>query len=321
MKNRFSHIYVEEAAFHYPLADRILSDFSSSQVVRLSNYKHFFNRPRQDFQLQKRSPKLVLAIKQPPFLYEASSLCQSFGNLNFYYTTPMLNCSFNCAYCYLQGMYNSANIVIFVNQADFFNATREAVDNRRHLDKALHLSISYDTDLLEFERHTGLCKDWLEMAARETDMSIELRTKSAAYSSIDSIKPPGNAILAWSLSPEKVIKKYENMCPSLNKRLDSISAAIDNNWKVRLCFDPVIPIDNWRSEYKQMIELIFKKIPAKKIHDVSIGSFRMGKTHYDRVKKSRPDCDLFYLQNDQDKMVEEVASLLGKHLDIKKIET
>ena len=32
----------------------------------------------------------------------------------------MYNCLFDCRYCFLQGMYNSSNFVIFVNYEDFF---------------------------------------------------------------------------------------------------------------------------------------------------------------------------------------------------------
>ena len=32
----------------------------------------------------------------------------------------MLNCIYDCKYCFLQGMFNSANYLVFVNYQDFF---------------------------------------------------------------------------------------------------------------------------------------------------------------------------------------------------------
>ena len=32
-----------------------------------------------------------------------------------YYFSHMLNCIYDCKYCFLQGMFNSANFVIFTN--------------------------------------------------------------------------------------------------------------------------------------------------------------------------------------------------------------
>ena len=32
----------------------------------------------------------------------------------------MLNCVYDCSYCFLQGMFNSANYLVFVNYEDYF---------------------------------------------------------------------------------------------------------------------------------------------------------------------------------------------------------
>ncbi|GIT63906.1 MAG: hypothetical protein Ct9H300mP22_3060 [Gammaproteobacteria bacterium] len=36
-----------------------------------------------------------------------------------YYFSHMLNCVYDCRYCFLQGMYRSANYVLFINYEDF----------------------------------------------------------------------------------------------------------------------------------------------------------------------------------------------------------
>ena len=65
---------------------------------------------------------LILAKKSPPFLYQSLTWSRVI-NYQVFYITPMLNCLYNCDYCFLQGMYPSGNIVIFVNQNDL----REAI--------------------------------------------------------------------------------------------------------------------------------------------------------------------------------------------------
>ena len=114
----FSHIYVESGAFNFELTNQCISKYSNATIIEISDYKSFFNRPNQDFQTQKISTKLILALKKQPFIYKGTDILQDGGYKNFYYNTPILNCLYNCSYCFLQGMYPSANIVVFVNEDD-----------------------------------------------------------------------------------------------------------------------------------------------------------------------------------------------------------
>lgn len=117
--NDFSHIYVEEDIKNNPFTKEILSKFPKAEIIEIEHYKDKFNPYSQNFRAQKNSQKLILAQKEPPFLYEASDLIQK-QDKNFLYTTPMLNCIYDCHYCFLQGMYPSSNVVLFVNLEDFF---------------------------------------------------------------------------------------------------------------------------------------------------------------------------------------------------------
>ena len=118
----FSHIYVESSAKDYPLTKACLTRFPKAAVVDVQDYKSIFNRPNQDFQIQKKSMKMILAVKKPPFIYKGTGILQDGGFKNFYYNTPILNCLYNCDYCFLQGMYPSANLVVFVNQEEMESA-------------------------------------------------------------------------------------------------------------------------------------------------------------------------------------------------------
>ncbi len=319
--HKFSHIYVEEEALLYPVAERVIKRFSSARVVTIQNYKRFFNRPKQHFQLQKKSPKLILAVKKAPFIYDASEYCQSFGNENAYYSTPVLNCLFNCDYCFLQGMYNSANIVIFVNHTDFLNAATRTAKVRPKPDQPLFISVSYETDLMMFEKFLGYCGEWIDLAKENPDLLLELRTKSAAYDTIECRDPSKRTILAWSLAPQSVIDRFERSTPSLNRRLESISKAAADGWPIRLVFDPVIPLGEWQTEYAALVTQIFKQIPRQRIRDAAVGLFRMGETHRQRLRKQRWDCDLFdQMRGDSHREMERVLfTALAEYLDEEKI--
>ncbi|WCL49868.1 SPL family radical SAM protein [Leptospira sp. GIMC2001] len=286
----YSHIYIEKGAEKFPIAEKILAKFTRAEIIQVDNYKEIFNRPGQNFQFQKTSPKLILARKKDNFLYKGSNLAPDFGEENFYYNALILNCPFNCDYCYLQGMYNSGNIVIFVNLDDFFEETDKLLDEL----KRIYLCLSYDTDLLGMESVIGYCKEWIEFARLRPELILELRTKSANWKSIETIQPIPNAILAWTLSPQSVVERFEKKTASLNARLDTLTKALDKGWPVRICIDPILYFDGWQEEYRKLIQEIRRFDVLDRIREVSLGSFRMNRDFFTKVRKSRQDSILFH---------------------------
>ncbi|MFL0196557.1 radical SAM protein [Clostridium sp. WILCCON 0269] len=322
----FSHIYVEERAIENENTKHILSNFKNSSIIKIRHYKDVFSRHNQNFVLQKKSPKLILACKDGNLIYKGADVCESFGNEHFYYTSSMMNCLYNCEYCYLQGMYSSANIVIFVNLNDIFY-------NLQHILKKhpVYLCISYDTDLLAFENITGFTRKWIEFASLYPHLKIEIRTKSCNFKSIEDIVPQDNVILAWTLSPEEIARKYEANTPSLSSRLNSVKDALDKGWKVRICFDPILYIHSWEEQYKKCVEDTFKVISKSNIEDVSIGVFRIAKDYLKRMVKNNPRSVLLsypfktingvctYSLEHHQSMVEFIYNMICDHVEEKKI--
>ena len=161
--NSFSHVYIEQKALKYPLTKIILNKLKNSNIIECTHYKDIFNSYSNDFRVQKNySNKIILAVKDDNFLYKGSALIQNQGFENFYYTPIILNCLYDCHYCFLQGMYPSAFIVIFVNIEDFYKAVIDKLNELNN--EKLFLSISYDSDLLALENITYLVADWLNFA-------------------------------------------------------------------------------------------------------------------------------------------------------------
>lgn len=104
--------------------------------------------------LQHGSKALIIARKDGQLLYEGAEVCQSFGNEYFYYTSCVMNCIYDCEYCYLKGMYPSGNLVIFINIEDIFAELETLL--AKH---PVYLCVSYDTDLLALENIAGFVKN------------------------------------------------------------------------------------------------------------------------------------------------------------------
>lgn len=305
----FSHIYIEEEIKTHPFTQQIQAQFPKAEKIEIKHYKDVFCRGAQDFWEQKQSQKLILAKKQGHLLYEGAPVCQDFGNRHFYYTSCVMNCLFDCEYCYLQGMYSSANIVIFVNLEDIFLEVEHLLNHH-----SVYLCVSYDTDLLAFESITGFVGRWMEFAADKKQLKLEVRTKSA-YSKIWSNQIPlNNVIFAFTLSPEDIIAKYEHNTPTLHQRIESIKEAIKKGFLVRLCFDPMIYSKDWKQSYKEMLEIIFQEIDIDRIQDVSLGVFRVSQDYMKKMRKVRPESAVVQFPYKNDKGVYHYSQELTKEM-------
>lgn len=116
----FSHVYVEKGVAEHPRTKQILEKLNNTTVIEIEHYKDVFCRKKQSISAQSNAKALILAENTSGCIYEGAPVCQSFGNENFYYCSCMMNCIFDCEYCYLKGMYPSGNLVVFVNLEDIF---------------------------------------------------------------------------------------------------------------------------------------------------------------------------------------------------------
>lgn len=279
--NNYSHIYIEDEALSYPMTQDILKHFPESRIIRIRHYKDMFNRAKQDFVMQKHAQSLILAVNHSELIYPGARFCQSFGNEHFYYTSNIMNCIYDCEYCYLQGMYPSGNMVIFVNIEDYFSRIRELL--KKH---PMYICISYDTDLLAMEGLCGFTQKWIDFTIDNPDLTIEVRTKSM----YDITRLKGSShpdiVWAWTLSPDEVVC-YEHFTPSLTSRLNAIRKALELDCRVRLCFDPMILIPDYKSIYGSFYKYVFEQLDASKIYDVSIGLFRISADYLKSMRRKR----------------------------------
>ena len=278
----FTHIYVEQGVREHPRTERLLRSFPRAAIIPIRHYKEVFNRPAQHWRTQKPAQNLILAKREDNFLYPGSPNCPGMPGRQFLYNTLVMNCLYDCSYCYLQGLYPSAHLVVFVNLEDYFSATAHALQAG-----PAYIPISYDTDLLAVEHLLGYCREWGEFTCRHNDLSIEIRTKSANISAIRTLPRDERIILAWTLSPQAIVEAYEHGTPSLEARLTAIRAAQELGWPVRLCIDPVLLLDGWRDLYGGLIDEIRRKVDLSRIRDFSLGFFRMNTAHLKAIRKQR----------------------------------
>ena len=283
-------IFVEREVLDHPIAQKVIRRLKHADVFEIDRYQEMFNRRQQNFRIQKQNPALILARKHDNFVLPAP---QGFGldAQKNYYFSHMYNCIYDCRYCFLQGMYSSANYVLFVNYEDFFKAISDTID--KNTDTSLTFFSGYDCDSLAFEKITGFAEKALEFFTNFSSVEFELRTKSIVSETLLKRSPISNCIVAYSLSPSNLAGVLDNKAPSIERRVNALKTLAKNGWPVGLRFDPLIYCAGWENLYSELIQDIFTDINIDKVHSVSHGPLRFPKEMYKKITSLYPDDKLF----------------------------
>jgi len=283
-------LYIEHAVYEHPRSQAIRKRFRHASVVPCERYGEVFNPKAQNFRLQKQQPALILAEKFNRFVLPAP-LSYNIGGQHNYYFSHMLNCIYDCRYCFLQGMYRSANYVLFVNYEDFDQSIERTT--AQHGGEQVYFFSGYDCDSLALEPVSGFIEHTLPTFRQLDNAVIELRTKSTQIRPLLEVDAMPNCVVAFSLSPDVLSHALEHKTPPLSKRLDALVKLQTAGWPIGLRFDPVIYCDNYRELYSRFFQQVFQHIRLERLHSVSLGVFRMPQGFYRNIVKRYPDEKLF----------------------------
>ncbi len=287
-----STIYIEDEIRDHPVTQKILSRFKGAVLIECDRYTEVFNRNSQNFRLQKKKPALILAKKHSGFVLKAPDDYGIDGHdSDNYYFSHMLNCIYDCRYCFLRGMYRSAHYVLFVNYDSFTDAIDQTLEN--HPGRKIWFYSGYDCDSLALDPVTEFADFILPFFKSRPNAYLEFRTKSTQVRSLLRSDPILNCVVAFSLSPRNITESLEDKTPSLQSRLDAMKKLQQTGWSIGIRFEPLIYTTDFKENYKQLFLHVFKQLDADKIHSISIGAFRVPKSYYKNMSKLYPDEKLF----------------------------
>lgn len=283
-------IYIEESVREHARALDILSRFPKARRIVCGRYGEIFNPKAQNFRLQKAKPSLILAEKYHHFVLPAPNGYGIGADKNYYFS-HVLNCLYDCRYCFLQGMYQSAHYVLFVNYEDFqAEIGRISGDSPA---EAVHFFSGYDCDSLALEPVTGFAGQFLPFFDTLSNAWLELRTKSTQVRSLLSRPPLPRCVVAFSLSPEAIATQVETKAPPLRQRLEALYKCQAQGWSIGLRFDPLLYQHDYRQQYLGLFEQVFAKLDLALLHSVSLGVFRLPEAFYKKIAGLYPDEKLF----------------------------
>lgn len=283
-------IYVEEAVATHPRTEAILARFPEASTVPVARYGEVFNRNQQSFRLQKRRPSLILAEKMGNQVLPAPDGYGIGGMRNFYFS-HVLNCLYDCRYCFLQGMYRSAHYVLFVNYEDFQDSIASTI--AAHPGDDPYFFSGYDGDSLALDAITGFVDSFVPFFAHHTRAYLELRTKSATIRPLLRHEPGENLVVAFSFTPGAASEALEHGVPPLDARVIAMQKLAARGYRLGLRFDPLLYTKDYRGQYRDLFEGICAKLDTHSLHSVSFGPFRVPRDYFLRMSKLYPEEKLF----------------------------
>ena len=282
-------IYFEESISEHPRTLGIFERFPQATRVPCSNYQEVFNPHGQNFRLQKKKPSLILAQKEGNFALPIPESYGVGGKTNYYFS-HMLNCLYDCRYCFLQGMYSSANYVLFVNYEDFL---KDIVQKTSESPEPAWFFSGYDCDSLALDSISQFSSFFLPHFSKLSNSYLELRTKSVNIKPLLKSEAVPNIITAFSFTPQEISEQIEKGVPSVNSRIEAMKKLTSHGWQIGLRIDPIIDCSNFTDRYTNLFQNIFSNIPEEQIHSVSLGAFRMPSTFFKKIEKLYPEEKLF----------------------------
>lgn len=283
-------IYYEEEILDHPRAQEILRLHPRATLIPCTHYKDVFNPGGQSFRLQKENPALILARQSGSLVHTVPATYGIGGNRNFYFS-HLLNCLYDCRYCFLQGMFPSAHYVLFVNYDEFQDEILRKTEESA--DEPSWFFSGYDCDSLALENTTGFADCFLPFFAKHTNAHLELRTKSVNLKVLEKTAPLPNVVTAFSFTPDEISVQLEHRVPPVSSRIRAIEKIAKLGWPIGLRIDPLIDCMNFEERYRTLFDQLFAKLTSESIHSVSLGTFRVPTSYFKKMEKLYPEERLF----------------------------
>ncbi len=284
-------LYIEQEVLDHPRVCGMRERFSNAESIVCERYSEVFNVKGQNFRWQKRKPSWILAKKHGRMVLPTPPEYGIGCKHNFYFS-HILNCPYDCRYCFLQGMFRSAHQVWFVNYEEIQQAIDETLAECPESDKVGFFS-GYDGDSLALENLTGFADSFLSFFELRPRAILELRTKSVNIKALTSRRALENVVVAFSLSPRQIAEKLEHGAPNLDQRLKAMAKVAEQGWPIGLRLDPLIAQANFSEEYERLIDEIFEVVNPEQVHSVTFGPMRFPEAMFDRMNRLYPDERLF----------------------------
>lgn len=283
----FSKIYIEEELKDHPQVKSILERFSSSDNLYIDKVENYFEKVKKPYLQKRQDLNLYLGRKKGQLVKEAPNAYGLSGESHYYFIHAY-NCIYECSYCYLQGYFNSPDIVLFLNHQEIMDEMKKVLDEQKSSSRVWFHAGEF-SDSLALSHLTGELPQYHDFCKKNPRAFIELRTKSANIKVLSELEALPNFVISYSLSPEKEIKEFDLKTPNLKSRLNCLNELSKLGFPLGLHFDPIVFSGDVMERYEELFDLVVKNIELQKLQYISLGVVRFTEKVFRQVKKNYPE--------------------------------
>jgi spore photoproduct lyase len=288
-------IYLEKNLQENERAKHIISCYKNPVILPIDNYKNIFDK-----NIAWKTEKSIIIAKLNNTLTQVP---ENYGfSWIWFFFKNSLNCVYDCRYCYLKGALKNNNMqVFFVNYEDMQAQIKEVLEKYKNSQHPVWFYSSDYSDNLATDSISGFSDFFIPFFETLPNARMEIRTKSTNISHLLKHKNIKHTEIAFSLSPQEIIEKYEQKTPSLDMRIQAINTLIKNNWKVGLRFLPLLETKNYQEIYTNFLKYISEKIDFSQINSIFLWGLMYTYEDYNKILQKEKTLDVLYkLEKNED---------------------
>lgn len=194
-------------------------------------------------------------------------VCPHFLELKWGY-----GCPFNCSWCFLKGTLRMVKTKTAPIRKDYEKIEEHVncfLQNDGVSNELLNSGELADSLMTEH-----LAKPFsqfiMPLFEQQKKHKVLLCTKSTNVKNLLKVEKHKQTIVSFSLNAPTVSKKWEK-APSPFERIKAGKKLSEKGYVVRARIDPMVPIENWKKEYAELIDELFDSYTPERI---TIGSLR-----------------------------------------------
>ncbi|NQU18067.1 MAG: hypothetical protein HQ564_08390 [Candidatus Saganbacteria bacterium] len=238
--------------------------------------------------------KHISSVKNP--LIKPCPCAKGHRSCGYIVISQIINCPYNCSYCYLQTFYGKDEIVVVTDEDKILRETKEYMDASDH---PLRIGTGEFSDSLAIPEAVSLAKKLVKLFSEQDKHLLELKTKSTNVDQLLDLDHKGRTVVGWSLNPESIAKTEEPDAPSLKERLMAAKRCAEAGYFISFHFDPIIA-GNGR-EYEGVVGEIREYVDPRQIAWISLGALRFPAKQKEVIQKKHNNSRIDFSQMIQGK--------------------
>ncbi|MDA2923093.1 hypothetical protein MYX65_00300 [Acidobacteria bacterium AH-259-L09] len=192
---------------------------------------------------------------------------------NYFVINYASNCHMECSYCYLQSYLNFPYLIVYANCQDLLSELQTTfAENPHHF---FRIGTGELADSLALDPLTSYSVPLVEFFAGQKNAVLEFRTKSNYIENLLNLDHRRKTVVSWSMNPPFIQEREEHKTATIGERLWAAEQCVQAGYPVAFHLDPLIFYATWETDYRNLIEEIFERIPTDSISWISLGSLRM----------------------------------------------